>query len=282
MSFTFIQQDGTKLTLREPPSSDLRLMRAGGSEPANIRVAKWLPSDRRNSNVEIRISLLNFPRTTSEGLIYGLGTYRDPIITYALEVSTGSVTVKSPEMRIGGNAASSGFFAVPARGAVHRVCAREITVHVRFEGNHKAVSAAPNAIFPWVDVRVSFMPVDSAALPPPPFSALTLPGIWSGKPQAFPAEATEFRLVTQDGAPWADDAGQDIAFTTSIGGSLRDQSNHNLTWKRSDFADWHAISPRMFAWMVVDNNTYWQGGAPGAPWIDSPENASESVIALYR
>ena len=282
-STTFTLPDGSKIQSTQPPNQKLRLhlpQPLNNDSQRDVVIAKWETKEQRLLNVECRLTILDWPRT---GLPYTVGRYRDPIVSYWLQLGMGPQSVMTPPLRtqLQEQLSQRGGYAVPARGAVLRVSARSVIVHVRFEGNYPNPDPIyPNANYPWVDVQVSFAPVDSvqlSAAPPAAYAHTWMDTPW-GYRQAFPPEASEFRLVRMDGTPFAPGFASDIALETLIGSYLLNLSNATNTYDRAQFADWTPITPRMFGWLVAKPSGFFPEAAPPAPGTDE----SQGVIALYR
>ncbi len=275
-AFTFIDGSGIKIPASQQPSQTVRLFLQAGATEANIGTVAWRTDDRRVLPVEIRIALAGWPPGIP---VNTLNAYRDPVLGYSLEYGVGSTNIATP-----GAAPSSTIvalargasYAVPARGAVTRVLARDVIVRLRFDGHHENPVAPVDPRFVWVDVAVSFTPCDDLTIAAPPSAAYSAG--WQKPYQPFPPEAREFRLVDLIGEPYAEGFARDVYFRTAIGGYLRDKTLHDMTFDRSRFGDWTPISPRVAGWGIATGSGNWDV----SPIADVATDDSGYVTALYR
>lgn len=273
-AYTFIDSVGNKIAAAEQPLQTARLFLQSGADAANEATVKWATTDRRVLPVEIRIALVGWnpgiPANT-------LASMRDPILGYTLDIGTGmSIALQSPAA----TAIAKTGFALPARGAVARVLARDVLVRLRFDGHHDNPLLPTDPRFEWVDLAVSFTPCDDLTIAPPPTAAYSLG--WTKPYQPFPPEANEFRIVDLVGKPYAANFSRDIYFRTAIGGILRNQSNADLVFDRAAFGDWTPISPRVAGWGVASGIGNWEAPGFGNPIPDPATDNSGYVTALYR
>jgi hypothetical protein len=233
---------------------------------------QWDPADHRVCDLELRLHLQTWPRAD---LPRPYASYRDPLLSYRLEVAHGRMMDAEPPTTVGVDLTRAGRYDMPARGAVKRITARELNVFVRYEGMGHSSDPAVTP-FPWVEVIVSVQPVTGPTLPAPPLSASILPGL-AAWPQNFPPEAKEWRLVDRWGRPYAAATGTDIVAVDALGRYFYTYNTAvPIALARSSFADWQPIPPRMRGWGLA---------TPGISGYVDPTLAAEPVepvTALYR
>lgn len=275
-AFNFIDSVGNKIPVAQQPTQTVRLFLQAGATDANVGNAFWSTDDRRVLPVEIRIALAGWNAGIPPNTLLAM---RDPLLSYSLEYGVGSTTVAAPNCAPQSASASAvrvAGYAIPARGAVTRVLARDVIVRLRFNGHHDNPVTPVDTVFEWVDVSVSFTPCDDLTIAAPP-SAAYYSG-WTKPYQPFPPEAREFRLVNLVGLPYAANFSRDVAFRTAIGGYLRSKTLHDMTFDRAAFGDWTPISPRVAGWEIGAGLGNWDVEIPEVPLDDTGPH----VIALYR
>lgn len=276
-AFTFIDSAGNQIPASQPPSETVRLFLQAGDTSANVGTVPWRTDDRRVIPVEIRIALAGIPNNVPVNTLAGM---RDPILGYTLELGAGVETVTAPRVA-GANSQRGAAYAIPARGVVTRVLARDVIVHVRFDGHFDNPTQANEPRLEWVDIAVSFTPCDDLNIAAPPTAAYSrFFSLLSYQP--FPPEAREFRLVTLTGEPYDAGYSRDVYFRNALGGYLRDQTNHDMTFDRAQFGDWTPISPRVAGWGIAGGTGNWDVPGFGGPIPEPATDDSEFCTALYR
>jgi hypothetical protein len=198
-----------------------------------VNTIQWAPVDRRAMEVEIRIRLLNHlnpdrvlsdPPLLRASLTFGHGklTWQEPFIAPPFATS-----------EVGGLFAYHRY-AVPARGVVWRVDARELKLYLQSPGT---LSGA--ASYPRTSVMVSFQPCQ--AMERPVFPQMEYAVTALGPPivaAAFPQAANEWRLFDANGLPFV--AGDVVCAGLEV---------ETYTVPRAQLADFRPIPFHAVGWL---------------------------------
>jgi hypothetical protein len=172
------------------PSAQLLTIDHGGQQ-----FIWWQAEDKRTMDIEMRIRVL----TCNNGI--GVAIPSAPIVLWRSEVGHGKYTWNEPPINYPAFPSTPSFlpgYWLPARGKVVRLTARDVKITVSAPGTR----AAPTTPLAQVVVSVSFAPTIGMQQPDLVRQQWMRPGADLAA-YPFPIEATEWRVRTETGQPFA-------------------------------------------------------------------------------